>query len=482
MLHFRTLFCLFLLITGFCINAQNYVAPQLDLAEIKHRLSKIKINDPQYIPIHSLFLEDLLEEVLKQQADSAFCEGYNSESCALKRREYEEITQNIRTLKQQAKANFEKIDALFVEKAEEYYWFGQSEDAFYWFNKALEYRPESVLALIRKAEFLLLENQFEECVKTIHRLYHIKNIERQFEMQTSDLTNKLYRQLVEYGDSLLKNENSGDALSVFNLLETFCNNIPSGYCNEDYYLGLIRSKKGVFESYLAIADAAMEREKYDLAAKFIAYAKTYHAENEDYLTASDEIKYEQKLEKLEAELPQEEKEIIVKIFEETVKDRDTDFELIEQITKSYAAAEWEFQCKRFKTGFEFYEQVELLYFKQFLLTENYLGHNLKILPLIQYVYQSRNQKLYDAAAQYLTEKGRYKEALELMKMNKNKLYNPEFFQEELGKKYRAYLYHKGYRSYDFRPMIKKEGLNTPEFIIFQKAFLNQRFVYDNKII
>jgi hypothetical protein len=238
---------------------------------------------------------------------------------------------------------------------------------------------------------------------------------------------------------------------------------------------LIRSKKDVFESYLAIADAAMERQKYDLAAKFIAYAKAYHAENEDYLTTSEEIKYERKLEALEAELPQEEKETIIKIFEETVKDKSADFELTEQILKNIAAAEWEFQRRYFKTGFQFYEQAESLYLKR-------SEQDMKIVPLIQYVYQSRNQKLYDAAAQYLTENERYEEALKLMKMNKNKPYNPEFFQEELGYRYRIYLYKKGYRHSDLKSIVKKEGLNTPEFINFQKAFLNQRFVPNNNPI
>ena len=51
--------------------------------------------------------------------------------------------------------------------------------------------------------------------------------------------------------------------------------MPSGYCNEDYYQGIIRSREGVYDSYIAIAKEAEKRHNTEMAKKFYRYAEEY---------------------------------------------------------------------------------------------------------------------------------------------------------------------------------------------------------------
>ena len=55
--------------------------------------------------------------------------------------------------------------------------------------------------------------------------------------------------------------------------------MPSGYCNDDYYHGILRSKSGVYESYLKIASVARERKNFEMEKRFLQYAQDYLNEN-----------------------------------------------------------------------------------------------------------------------------------------------------------------------------------------------------------
>ena len=74
---------------------------------------------------------------------------------------------------------------------------------------------------------------------------------------------------------MIKTEHAAEALELFEILEAFCLNLPSSYCNDDYYHGLLRSKSGIYESYLAIVKAAIERGNPKVAALFTQYAQEY---------------------------------------------------------------------------------------------------------------------------------------------------------------------------------------------------------------
>jgi hypothetical protein len=68
--------------------------------------------------------------------------------------------------------------------------------------------------------------------------------------------------------------------------------MPSGYCNDDYYHGILRSKVGVFESYLKIANVAKERSNLEMERKFLEYAITYLENNPDVM---NELKLNQNI-------------------------------------------------------------------------------------------------------------------------------------------------------------------------------------------
>lgn len=287
--------------------AQNTLEYRKTIAIYEQKLSKLKLDDPEYLPVHRLFIKDMLEEISSIQSDDKLCEGLSSSECLDKEIAYSNIYAKVKRYQEKADTNFRHIETLFVNQAQDAYYLNQKDKAFYFLDKALEYKPNSCFLLIKKAEFLIDDQRFYDCAETIYQLYNKKDIDRHFEMMTSDLTMNLYRKLVDYGDSLLRVQNAAEAVKIFDLLETFCQNIPSGYCNEDYYIGLIRSKKGIFDSYIDIALVAIERGKYELANTFITYAENYREDNQEYIEYNEDItkKIQQCYEKIYASILKE---------------------------------------------------------------------------------------------------------------------------------------------------------------------------------
>ncbi|MDD4395002.1 MAG: hypothetical protein PHQ33_03845, partial [Bacteroidales bacterium] len=160
--------------------------------------------------------------------------------------------------------------------------------ANYYLDRAIQYNPLLTDALILKLKLLFIDNEYDKCIELIHVLYNDAPLKREHENQLSDFTDHFYDELFQLGDSLIHIGHAADALPVFETLENFCHDMPSAYCNDDYYRGIIRSKTGVYESYLTIAKVAYEKKNYEIAYKFLDYADSYLTENKDNIIESEE--------------------------------------------------------------------------------------------------------------------------------------------------------------------------------------------------
>lgn len=169
----------------------------------------------------------------------------------------------------------ERVDKLFYDLAKDEISFGDTANALYYLDRSLQYHKTQADALILKARLMLDLKQYNESVSLTHTLYTEAELSEEQETEISDFTIILYSTLYSVGDSLARNGHSADALSVFMALEHFCTNMPSGYCNDDYYRGILRSREGVYESYLSIAREAEKRHNMEMARKFHQYAEEY---------------------------------------------------------------------------------------------------------------------------------------------------------------------------------------------------------------
>lgn len=270
------------------------------LPALQKKADNITTTNPELISLHYLFVNDMLERLAEFESgylpNLHYCE--NIDFYETKHR-FRRLQKQLMQLKDTLEIQRHRVDTLFYLQAVDELHHDDIALADYYLDRALEFNRLNTDALIAKARLLFAAGEYDECIERIHILYNEAPLKREHENELSDFTAVFYDKLFTTGDSLVKIGHAADALPVFLTLETFCHNMPSTYCNDDYYRGIIRSKTGVYESYLKIAQVAWEKKNYGMAYTFLDYAQDYLDANADLIEPSRE--YMQFKEMLERE-------------------------------------------------------------------------------------------------------------------------------------------------------------------------------------
>ncbi len=267
-----------------CEKAEHFVP------DLEKRIAKISIDNPEVVSLHYLFVKDMLEQMSDFRKNSIpnlhFCDQIDYYPTIHR---CDTLEQQLLWLKDTLEIQRHRVDTMFYQMAVEEIELFDTILAEYYLDRSLQFNPLNTDALILKTKILFDLGKYDECIEDIHIIYNEAPLLRRHENEMSDFTALFYDHLFTMGDSLVKLGHASDALPIFQTLENFCHNMPTSYCNDDYYHGIIRSKSGIYESYLTIAQVAWKRKNYDLAYKFLDYAYDYRSANIDEIETSSKF-------------------------------------------------------------------------------------------------------------------------------------------------------------------------------------------------
>ena len=266
-----------------CANAQVTVADSLPslFQRWEARMDGLQDDDPEIVSLHYLFLQDIRKQMSKtgEQLNVTLARSPKTDFYAVKR-EFRRLTFKADQLEERLSVAKARVDHDFYLRAVEELAYRDTVRAMYNLERALQYNPLNPDAMLQKCKILLAQGQYQPCVNLIHKVYTEATLDDEQEMAVSDFTLVLYDRLYTRGSILVQSGRAAEALEVFLALEHFCNNMPSGYCNDDYYKGIVLSREGVYESYLSIAREAEKRGNHEMSRKFYQYAEEYLRKNE----------------------------------------------------------------------------------------------------------------------------------------------------------------------------------------------------------
>ena len=258
-------------------------AEQIDCEKITSFLNQkekqieyLNLQDPDYISLHYLISQDIIKELNQFRNDVIpfFTECSTITFSELIDR-YDDLVRIVQHKSDSLAWLSKNVYFIFYEKARDEFQRNHVEEGIYLIERSLQYNATFPDAILLKLNKLLDFNDFRPCLSLLNTLYYETQLEREQEMQAIEFTDKFYDKLYRTGDSLVKNDHAVEALELFEILEIFCLNLPSSYCNDDYYHGVLRSKSGIYESYLTIARVAEKRGNQNIAAHFYEYAQDY---------------------------------------------------------------------------------------------------------------------------------------------------------------------------------------------------------------
>jgi len=265
------------------------------LAEKERQIKSLNLKDPDYIPLHYLKSRDIIKEFESFKSDKlALLKDCNTIIFSEFINQFDEQFTLIQSKSDSLALLNNNVYLIFYEKALFQYQLRNEDEGEYFLFRSLQYNPTFPDAILLKLRKLLNRNHFNECLSLLNILYYETVLDRRQEMFAIEFTDNFYQKLYNTGDSLVKLERAAEALEIFEILETFCLNLPTSYCNDDYYHGILRSKSGIYESYLRIAEVAKKRGNIGIAEHFYQYAKEYLEENKasNFLERDSEVQNE----------------------------------------------------------------------------------------------------------------------------------------------------------------------------------------------
>ena len=246
------------------------------LAKKEIQIEHLNLQDPDLIPLHYLLAKEISKELKEFRSDIipffTECPEITFSNLINK---YDELVNRVHTKCDSLALLNENVYLIFYAKAIDEYQLNHEEEANYLLDRSIQYNENFPDAILLKLNKLLDANHFEACLTLLNTLYYKIQMDRVQEMQAIEFTDKFYDKLYKTADSLVKIEHAAEALELFEVLETFCLNLPSSYCNDDYYHGVLRSKAGIYDSYIAVAKVAEERGNQKIAEHFYQYALEY---------------------------------------------------------------------------------------------------------------------------------------------------------------------------------------------------------------
>ena len=254
------------------------------LSKWENKVKKLNLEDPELIPLHYLLALDIEKELdnfsQKTIPQLSTCKELNYNSIVNR---FDDIAFKLSIKKLKLATLSKQVDSIFLTKAIRELHYENRTNALFFLDKSLQCNPLYPEALFLKIRLLFEDEEYQECLSFLHTLYYETPLQRKHEIEISNFNMLFYNKLYHTADSLIKKEKATEALELFKILESFCTNMPIEYCNDDYYHGILKSREGVYESYLIIAKVAAERGNKEIEQKFLEYAEEYRAANRDEL-------------------------------------------------------------------------------------------------------------------------------------------------------------------------------------------------------
>jgi hypothetical protein len=190
---------------------------------------------------------------------------------------YNLIESQINILQSRFSKNIQSLDSLFYSKAMEFISDSNFISALTFLNKSLEINPKYTPSLFQIALIDYKNDKFIASKQNLNKILEIITDNAKY----NDLANKVYQKMLLEGVKLNNEENYIDGLRVLLEAEKFCDkNSTIVICNPKQNTLIDSAKIGIYNSYLSIAGAAMQRGRLDMTEDYLNIAKQYQQNNE----------------------------------------------------------------------------------------------------------------------------------------------------------------------------------------------------------
>ncbi len=255
----------------------NYYSDGKKLLNIEEDLSKLKPNNIDNIKLQNIDLKYINKRFQKISLPSYSSKlSLNIKDPAGYYSLYNKVDSQINNLQNQFSINIANLDSLFYVKAMKFMADSNVNKAIIYFNNSIEINKSFSPGLYQLA---LIDYKNKKLISAEQKLNTI--LEKTTNNQHyNKLANKVYKEMIDKSIALNSQENYIDGLETLQEAKQFCNrNSNIIVCNKKQEQLIDKARYGIYNSYLSIAEAAMQRGRLDMTEDYLNIANKYKNDN-----------------------------------------------------------------------------------------------------------------------------------------------------------------------------------------------------------
>ena len=182
----------------------------------------------------------------------------------------------------------EHLDRLYYEKGMSALGAGQYQPAGIYFRKSVLYNALYAPSQIQLARILYMRDSITQAADILMFVSKNTNPDPETYKELILNTDTIFKALVDKGNAFLYMQKFNEARDIFLFCSNFCNSIGGYVCDGSHLRGLAAAKFGIYQSFLSVAQRAIDNGKLELAEVYINEARQYQKANSNEIISDAE--------------------------------------------------------------------------------------------------------------------------------------------------------------------------------------------------
>ncbi len=262
----------------------EYFASEATIDQCLKKIREIDYNNTDMIIVYDISLkevEKISEEIYNKEFPGKLnLVNYDPVGFIDKYNELAEVVFQTRHLLNQKLAN---LDKLYYEKGLAQLKSGDKEKAKTYFNRSILYNPDFVPSQLELVKIYFYDDSLNMAADKISYILNSLNPAPDIYKQVLLYTDSVYSALLTTGNELNRLQKYNEAIDVLEKCVVFCDSIPGYTCDDKHVKGLASARFGIYQSYLSVAQKAIDNGKYELAEIYISDARNYQKTYKNFI-------------------------------------------------------------------------------------------------------------------------------------------------------------------------------------------------------
>ena len=181
-------------------------------------------------------------------------------------------------------ATLPDMDEMLYRKGVEFEQQNNYEKAVHYYKRSLDYNPTCSLSIVALSNYYLNKKDYTKAISSINTLYKdtIQVIENH------SMAYSIYQTLYDLAKEQMNKNDYYSASKTLDTLAYYCSLIPLDFSKSNYQLLRQKARQGIYDSYMDVILAAINNEKFGLAATYLQGLENIIKKNKDTLEVNEQ--------------------------------------------------------------------------------------------------------------------------------------------------------------------------------------------------